>query len=128
MPAGATPAPSRPLSVFATLSARQRQVCDQIIAGKTDKEIAADLGLAVQTVKNHVSMAYAKLGLSDPHNGRAGQGRAGLTRLFIEDAWRQGRDVGYATGYRHGYVDGLVKGRKEGKAAALLAAAAGRAS
>ena len=114
-----TPAPPRPLPPFAALSARQRQVCDRILAGLTDQEIAADLGIGYQTVRNHASAAYAKLGLSDPHNGRAGQGRIGLTHLYLEEARTKARNGGYATGYRHGYVDGLEHGRKEGRKAAI---------
>jgi DNA-binding CsgD family transcriptional regulator len=120
LPSGATPAPPRPAPPpLDGLPRRQRQVCDLLLAGKTDREIAEALGLAIQTVKNYATAAYAKLGIGDPHNGRACQGRIGLARLYVEEARAKGRDVGYATGYRHGYVDGLEKGRKEGRAAAL---------
>lgn len=114
-----TPAPPRtgPPSLDC-LAPRQRQVADLILAGHTDTEIAADLGLAVQTVKNHAAAVYAKLGIGDSHSGRAGQGRIGLTHLYLEDARVKARNAGYATGYRHGYVDGLEHGRKEGRAAA----------
>ncbi|WP_052365123.1 helix-turn-helix transcriptional regulator [Halotalea alkalilenta] len=45
------------------LSAREREVLSLLCQGLADKEIARKLGLAPNTVRNHVSTIYAKLGL-----------------------------------------------------------------
>lgn len=47
------------------LTDRQRQLLDLAKLGKTSKEIANILGLSPQTVKNHFSVIYIKLGASD---------------------------------------------------------------
>ena len=44
------------------LSPRQQQVLDRIVRGMTSKEIAADLGLAVPTVKMHTRVVLEKTG------------------------------------------------------------------
>lgn len=46
------------------LSAQERRVVDLVVHGKTNKEIAADLGLSDKTVKNYLSNAFQKLGIS----------------------------------------------------------------
>nr|BFD41500.1 hypothetical protein FFPRI1PSEUD_29990 [Pseudomonas sp. FFPRI_1] len=45
----------------ADLSARERQVLGLIYQGLADKEIAAQLKLAPNTVRNHVATLYSKL-------------------------------------------------------------------
>lgn len=45
------------------LSARERQVLGYIARGRGNELIAAELGLAVQTVRNYVSSIYDKLGV-----------------------------------------------------------------
>jgi DNA-binding CsgD family transcriptional regulator len=114
---GATPAPPHPLPAFDTLTARQRQICDLILSGKTNREIAAGLDITVQAVKNHATAIYAKVGITDPRHGRAGQARPALAQRWLDEARIKARNGGYATGYRHGYVDGLEHGRKEGRKA-----------
>jgi DNA-binding NarL/FixJ family response regulator len=47
------------------LSARELQVLEQLVTGKSNKEIAADLQIAEGTVKNHMSQVLAKLGVLD---------------------------------------------------------------
>ena len=47
------------------LSAREREVLDCIARGYDNKQIARKLSIAVQTVKNHVSSIYFKLGVHD---------------------------------------------------------------
>jgi DNA-binding NarL/FixJ family response regulator len=46
------------------LSPRERQILDLIAAGKTNREIGAELFLAEKTVKNYVSNLLAKLGMA----------------------------------------------------------------
>ncbi|MEM9750750.1 MAG: helix-turn-helix transcriptional regulator [Pseudomonadota bacterium] len=56
----------RGLSVIgesADLSARERQVCEKILAGLTTEEIALDLGVAASTIVTYRRRAYQKLGL-----------------------------------------------------------------
>lgn len=47
------------------LSSRELQVLEQLVTGKSNKEIAADLQIAEGTVKNHMSQILAKLGVLD---------------------------------------------------------------
>jgi DNA-binding NarL/FixJ family response regulator len=46
------------------LSARERQVLSLIAAGKTNREIAAELGISEHTVARHVSNIFTKIGVS----------------------------------------------------------------
>lgn len=61
----------RPLSVptqddpLSVLTPTERVVAAQVAAGRTNKEIAADLVLAEGTVKNHVSALLRKVGVRD---------------------------------------------------------------
>jgi DNA-binding NarL/FixJ family response regulator len=45
------------------LTARQREIFDLIVAGRSNKEIARKLGLSVGTVKIHVATLFRKLGV-----------------------------------------------------------------
>jgi len=45
------------------LSGRESEVCDQILLGRSDKEIASELGIAFWTVRTHVRGIFTKLGL-----------------------------------------------------------------
>jgi FixJ family two-component response regulator len=45
------------------LTARERQVCDYVMAGLINKQIAAELGIAESTVKVHRSRMMEKLGI-----------------------------------------------------------------
>jgi FixJ family two-component response regulator len=49
---------------FETLSAREREVFDQVAAGRLNKQIAFDLGLAERTVKAERASVMAKLGVA----------------------------------------------------------------
>jgi len=58
------------------LSAREEEVRRLIAAGRTNKEIAARLGVTLNTVKSHVSHAMQKLGVSTREElVKAGEGQ-----------------------------------------------------
>lgn len=59
------PAPARPDGVLDELTPREREVLEQIAAGRSNAEIAAALHLSVATVKTHVSRLLAKLDCRD---------------------------------------------------------------
>jgi FixJ family two-component response regulator/signal transduction histidine kinase len=50
-------------SRLARLSAREREVMQHVIRGRLNKQIAADLDIALQTVKQHRSRVMAKMGV-----------------------------------------------------------------
>jgi PAS domain S-box-containing protein len=52
-----------PIAVEA-LTARERDMLTRICAGASDAAIAADLGLSLNTVRNHVARLYRKLGVN----------------------------------------------------------------
>jgi DNA-binding NarL/FixJ family response regulator len=47
------------------LSAREREVLDLIVQGRSNKEIATDLGITESTVKCHVSVILMRLNVTD---------------------------------------------------------------
>jgi DNA-binding CsgD family transcriptional regulator len=47
-----------------TLSAREQSVLRLVATGRTDKEVAAALGLRVRTVNSHVASIRRKLGVT----------------------------------------------------------------
>ncbi len=47
------------------LSAREREVLDLIVRGKSNKEIASELGITESTVKCHVSVILMRLNVND---------------------------------------------------------------
>ncbi|MBD1553136.1 helix-turn-helix transcriptional regulator [Pseudomonas typographi] len=54
---------SQPSASFTDLTAREREVLGLICEGLADKEIAARLNLALNTIRNHVATVYSKLGV-----------------------------------------------------------------
>jgi FixJ family two-component response regulator len=58
---------------LAMLTPRERQVLEQVAAGRRNKQIAADLGTVEQTVKVHRARVMRKMGA---------RSAAGLVRLF----------------------------------------------
>jgi two-component system response regulator DctR len=49
---------------LALLTARQRQILDLLVGGKTSKEIATSLGVSVRTVEGHRARIYLKTDVS----------------------------------------------------------------
>lgn len=52
-------------SCEANLTRREREILERLVNGMPNKEIAATLGVADQTVKTHVKNLFRKLGVSD---------------------------------------------------------------
>jgi DNA-binding CsgD family transcriptional regulator/tetratricopeptide (TPR) repeat protein len=48
-----------------TLTAREREIANQIVAGKTNREVAEALVISERTVETHVASIYGKLGVSN---------------------------------------------------------------
>jgi two-component system nitrate/nitrite response regulator NarL len=55
--------PQRPMPRRVRLSPRERQIITFITDGCSNQDIAARLSLRIQTVKNHLSRIYRKLGV-----------------------------------------------------------------
>ena len=51
----------RPFSAPAGLTERERQVVESLVEGLSEKRVAAQLGLTVQTVHTHIKSIYRKL-------------------------------------------------------------------
>lgn len=56
---------SEPGSPFHPLSEREMEVLNLVVEGKSNKEIAALLGISHQTVKNHITSILRKFGVED---------------------------------------------------------------
>ena len=52
---------------LARLTGREREVLDLVVAGKANKQIAAELDISIKTVESHVSAVLRKLQLSNRH-------------------------------------------------------------
>lgn len=50
-------------NALVTLTPREREVLDHVVAGRLNKQIAHDLGIVVKTVKVHRGRMMAKLGM-----------------------------------------------------------------
>lgn len=50
---------------LAQLSRRQNEVLAAVVAGYSNQEIGAALGISYRTVRNHLTAIYAALGVSD---------------------------------------------------------------
>lgn len=57
--------PDADFPIFTPLSEREIEVLDRIAAGGSNQEIAKELGISTQTVKNHISSILRKLALND---------------------------------------------------------------
>jgi DNA-binding NarL/FixJ family response regulator len=63
------------------LSPRELEVLQLIVKGRSNKEIGSDLGLAENTVKNHVKMIFEKLRVADRTQAATTALQRGLARL-----------------------------------------------
>jgi two-component system NarL family response regulator len=63
------------------LSPREREVLELIVKGRSNKEIGADLGVAENTVKNHVKVVLEKLGVQDRVQATTRAIRSGIVRI-----------------------------------------------
>ena len=43
----------------------QKEICQEILSGKSDKQIATALGLQVATIRTHISRLFARLDVQD---------------------------------------------------------------
>jgi two-component system, NarL family, response regulator len=63
------------------LSPREREVLELIVRGRSNKEIGTDLGVAENTVKNHVKVVLDKLGVQDRVQATTKANRRGIVQL-----------------------------------------------
>jgi len=63
------------------LSAREREVLDLIVRGRSNKEIASDLGITESTVKCHVSVILMRLNVEDRTQAVVSALQRGLVHL-----------------------------------------------
>jgi two-component system NarL family response regulator len=63
------------------LSAREREVLELIVRGRSNKEIGHSLGVAENTVKNHVKVILEKLGVEDRTQAATLALQRGMIRL-----------------------------------------------
>jgi DNA-binding CsgD family transcriptional regulator len=75
-----TGAEVRPEPYPESLTAREAEVLGLLAAGKTNKQIAAQLFLSVSTVQRHVANVYAKIGAHGRAEATAYAIRRGITR------------------------------------------------
>jgi len=81
--------PTVPSRLFPELSERERELLALIAQGKTNQEIAEQVGLTLKTVRNHVSNIFSKLQVVD---------RAQAVLRAREAGWGEGKPEGRAEG------------------------------
>jgi two-component system response regulator DegU len=77
---------SAPGEPFQPLSGREMEVLSYITRGLSNKEIAALLGISHQTVKNHVTAIFRKLGVEDRTQATIYALQRGWVRLYHKDS------------------------------------------
>jgi DNA-binding NarL/FixJ family response regulator len=80
--------------MLSTLTSRERQVAEAVWCGLSNKEIARDLGISVNTVSNLVSSIISKLAVDS---------RSGIVRKFADDISHSPKPVG-ATEWKNSTV------------------------
>ncbi len=63
------------------LTQREREVLQRVVRGRSNKEIAAELSLAEDTVKSHLRTLFAKLGVQDRTAAAVAALRLGIVPL-----------------------------------------------
>lgn len=69
------------LKLGPAITLREREILSLIAKGRANKEIAAALGIAEDTVKRHISNVLQKLGVSDRAQATAEAIRRGIVRV-----------------------------------------------
>lgn len=80
---------SDPGEPFQPLSTREMEVLAFVTHGKSNKEIATQLGISHQTVKNHVTAILRKLGVEDRTQAAIYALRRGWVRLHKQESESQ---------------------------------------
>ncbi len=73
-----TPLPDRHATDDINLTEREMQVLQELVEGKSNKQIAAQLGISVHTAKGHIEMILVKLEASDRTHAAVKALRLGL--------------------------------------------------
>lgn len=74
-----------PNDMFAPLSPREMEILQHIARGQSNKEVAYELGISRQTVKNHMTSILRKLAVNDRTQAALYAVRRGWIRLNDED-------------------------------------------
>ena len=69
------------LQLGANITLREREILTRVAKGMANKEIAADLGIAEDTVKRHISNVFQKLQVNDRAQATAEAIRRGIVRV-----------------------------------------------
>ncbi len=81
---------------FAPLSPREMEILELVIQGMSNREIAYNLGISHQTVKNHMTSILSKLGVAD----RTQAAVYALRHGWVPLRERKGRTRGFLSGNR----------------------------
>ena len=84
---------SDPGEPFYPLSNREMEVLECVTQGKSNKEIASDLGISHQTVKNHVTAILRKLCVEDRTHAAVYALKRGWVRLYDQNSGDQENEV-----------------------------------
>jgi DNA-binding NarL/FixJ family response regulator len=74
-----------PNDMFAPLSPREMEILQHIARGQSNKEVAYELGISRQTVKNHMTSILRKLAVNDRTQAALYAVRRGWIRLHDEE-------------------------------------------
>jgi DNA-binding NarL/FixJ family response regulator len=74
-----------PNEMFAPLSPREMEILQHIARGQSNKEVAYELGISRQTVKNHMTSILRKLAVNDRTQAALYAVRRGWIRLHDEE-------------------------------------------
>ncbi len=74
-----------PNEMFSPLSPREMEILQHIAKGQSNKEVAYDLGISRQTVKNHMTSILRKLAVNDRTQAALYAVKRGWIRLYDEE-------------------------------------------